>query len=110
LYREPDPRDEVAIKAYGARILSILEAEPALADGKQNEFEPPALPLSPDAATGWKAFHDHVETQCGHSGELVQIRDFAAKAAEHAARIAGVVTIVENLQARERLPDCSRQG
>jgi uncharacterized protein DUF3987 len=38
--------------------------------------------------------------QCGGDG-LEAIGDFAAKAAEHAARIAGVVTIVEDLHARE---------
>jgi hypothetical protein len=88
-----------AIRAYGARILSILEAPPRLADGTRNELDPPALPLSPEATTAWITFHDHVERQC--AGELAGVRDFAAKAAEHAARIAGVITIVEDLYARE---------
>ena len=54
-----------------------------------------------EAATIWRDFHDHVETQCGADGPLALVQDFAAKAAEHAARIAGVLTIVEDLQARE---------
>jgi Protein of unknown function (DUF3987) len=101
LYKEPHPNDIAAIHAYGARMLSILEAEPMMAPGTRNELEPRALPIAPEAATIWRDFHDHVETQCGADGPLALVRDFAAKAAEHAARIAGVLTIVEDLQARE---------
>jgi Protein of unknown function (DUF3987) len=100
-YRGPRQDDLDAIKAYGARLLSILEASRALAPGKCNELDPPALPLSPDAAAAWKAFHDHVESQCGKDGELAATRDFAGKAAEHAARIAGVLTIVHDLRAKD---------
>ena len=38
--------DDAAIKAYGARLLSILEAAPALAEGKRNELAPRALSFS----------------------------------------------------------------
>jgi hypothetical protein len=86
---------------YGARMLSILEAEPMMAPGTRNELEPRPLPIAPEAATIWRDFHDHVEMQCGADGPLALVRDFAAKAAEHAARIAGVLTIVEDLRARE---------
>lgn len=46
-------------------------------------------------------FHDHVESQCGPSGDLWPIKDVAAKAAEQAARIAGVLAIVESHPANE---------
>ncbi len=46
-------------------------------------------------------FYDHIEGQCGSGNPLASIGDFAAKAAEHAARIAGVITIVEDLHAKE---------
>jgi len=101
LYQEPRPEDTAAIRAYGARVLLILEAEPALMPGKRNELDPRALQITPEAATIWRDFHDHIETQCGSDSPLALVRDFAAKAAEHAARIAGVLTIVEDLEARE---------
>jgi Protein of unknown function (DUF3987) len=82
-------------------MLSILEAEPMMAPGTRNELEPRPLPIAPEAATIWRDFHGHVEMQCGADGPLALVRDFAAKAAEHAARIAGVLTIVEDLRARE---------
>jgi hypothetical protein len=44
----------------------------------------------------WRAFYDHVERQTGPASNLVSVRDFASKAAEHAARIAGVLTIVRD--------------
>lgn len=100
-YREPDPYDEAAIKAYGARILSILEAPAPMADGAENELAPRALPMSAGAVDLWKQFFDHIEMQSGDGGDLAPIRDFASKAAEHAARIAGVLTIVNDLQADE---------
>jgi Protein of unknown function (DUF3987) len=97
LYLERQPDDTKAINAYGARLLSILETEPTLAEGKRNQLEPRVLSLSPEASAAWKEFHDHVETQCGKGGNLSPIKDFAAKAAEHAARIAGVIAIVEDI-------------
>ena len=100
-YREPCPQAAATIKAYGARLLSILEAEPALEHGTRNELAPRALTISADATEVWRAFYNHIEGQCGAGNELAPIGDFAAKAAEHAARIAGVITIVEDLHARE---------
>jgi hypothetical protein len=101
LYKDTEQDDDAAIKAYGARLLSILEAEPALAEGKRNELKPRALPFSANAKALWVAFHDHVEIQCGKDGALAPVRDFAAKAAEHAARIAGVLTIVDDIAVTE---------
>lgn len=46
-YQEPDPADDVAIKAYGARLLSILETTAALASNKRNELAPPELAIAP---------------------------------------------------------------
>jgi hypothetical protein len=49
----------------------------------------------------WITFHDHIEKQLGPRASLAPIKAFAAKAAEHAARIAGVLTIVEEIYAKE---------
>jgi len=100
-YKEVTTDDDAAIKAYGARLLHILEAEPALAEGKRNELAPRALPLSAEATVAWITFHDHIEKQLGPRASLAPIKAFAAKAAEHAARIAGVLTIVEEIYAKE---------
>ena len=100
-YRAPDPKDGAAIRAYGARILSLLETPPALEPGTRNELLPPALPISEAATNAWVDFYNRVEERCGTNADLSSIGDFAAKAAEHAARIAGVITIIENIYAKE---------
>ena len=101
LYRETEPADEAAIKAYGARLLSLLETPWPLASGKANELDPRPLSMSADCAAAWRAFFDHVESQSGPGQGLNGIRDFAAKAAEHAARIAGVLTVIQDRNATE---------
>ncbi|PVE25956.1 hypothetical protein DC522_01575 [Microvirga sp. KLBC 81] len=101
LYRDPLPEDDAAIRAYAARILSILEAPWPLAEGCSNELAPRVLRMTEEAAAAWRSFHDHIESQCGPGRDLRPIQDFAAKSAEHAARIAGVLTIVADRQATE---------
>src|SRR4051794_32794372 len=87
--RTQEPEDEALIDAYQARILSVLGVGWPLANGKANELSPRTLSLSAEAAALWRQFFDHIEGQSGRNGELWPVRDFAAKAAEHAARIAG---------------------
>lgn len=99
-YREPTPEDESAIYAYGARILSLLEAAWPLAEGKVNELEPRALTMDADAKAAWIDFFNSVEEGSGKGEKFADIRDFASKAAEHAARIAGVLTIVQDVDAQ----------
>jgi len=101
LYRDPYPSDDAAIRAFGARILSILETPPPLAAGTRNELAPRALTMCADALRYWKACHDNIEAQSGKGGDLAVIGDFAAKAAEHAARIAGVLTVFGDVNAKE---------
>ena len=101
LFREGSPKDDAAIRACGAQILTLLEAPWPLIDDSSNELAPRPLPLSREATDLWCAFHDHIERQCGLGGALAPIRDVAAKAAEQAARLAGVLTIVGNRGAKE---------
>jgi hypothetical protein len=101
LYRNTDTADEKTIRQYGERILSILGSPWPIVDGERNELDPPALTLDAEAFTAWKEFHDNVEARCGQHNELAAIGDFAAKAAEQAARIAGVLTIIDDRVAVE---------
>jgi len=101
LYRETNPEDDAAIRSYGARILSILESEWPLVEGQRCELDPPTLRMSDGATAHWREYFDHIEKQSGVGGDLDSIRDFAAKAAEQAARIAGVLTIISDLNALE---------
>jgi hypothetical protein len=99
LYRDPCPEDEAAIRAYGARILSLLEAPWPLAADRMDGLEPRWLPLSASATRQWQEFYDRVETECRSEGKYRSVGDLAAKIAEHACRIAGVLAIVADLDA-----------
>lgn len=94
LYRDPAPGDESAIRKFGGDILRILEAAPAMVKGARNELDPRDLPIMPEASALWVKFFNFVEEQSGPNGELAGLRDLASKAAEHAARLAGVLTII----------------
>jgi hypothetical protein len=59
------------------------------------------LPLSEPAKTTWVHFHDWIQRHLGPEGALRPIAPFAAKAAEHALRLAGVLTLVDT-------PDAAR--
>ena len=64
-----------------------------------NELTPRALDFSPEAKAAWVAFHDGIEAAMAPDGALENLRDVGSKAAENAARIAGVLTIIENPEA-----------
>ena len=53
------------------------------------ELELPTLELSREAHALWVKYYDEIETQIGKLGNFESIKDFAAKSAENAARIAG---------------------
>jgi hypothetical protein len=95
LWHEPAPESDVAIKNYGARLLRLLEDPPPLVPGKVNELAPRALILNPTARKLWIGFADEVERRIAPGGEFESIRGLANKLAEHAVRIAGVLTVVD---------------
>ncbi len=89
LWQEPPESALVVLQDFTERIRQLLTL-----DG-----EPRTLPLSPVAKAAWIDLHNDLESKIGHNGELEGIRSFAAKAPEHAARIAGVMAIFESSDA-----------
>ena len=57
--------------------------------------------MSSDAQKVWREFADHVENEIGRNGSLEPVKGLANKLPEHAARIAAVLTLVEDLNALE---------
>jgi hypothetical protein len=99
LQRVLRPGTEAALGQYFARILHILESPPPLVPGTQNELDPRPLEFDGEATKRWLEFADYVEGMMKVGKPLEPIRGFASKLAEHAARVAGVLTIIENLSA-----------
>jgi hypothetical protein len=99
MWREPSGEANRAMARCGARLLAILEMPLPLAGTTPNELKPRGLPLSPTARRVYAGFADHVETMLGADGELRPISGIANKLPEHAARIAGVLTLVRDIDA-----------
>jgi hypothetical protein len=101
LWREPADTSDAALKTYGARLLTIMEMPLPLADGKTNELRPRTLPLSRQSRELWIAFANHIERAISPNGELEPVRGLANKIPEHAARLAAVLTLVNDIEARQ---------
>jgi Protein of unknown function (DUF3987) len=101
MWRESSPNSNAALKRYSACLLDILERPMQLATGKRNELAPRTLPLSTAARRIWVGFHDHIEKRLARGEELDPIRGLGNKLPEHAARIAAVLTLVRDIEARE---------
>jgi len=99
--REEAPETAPAMARYGARLLTILETPPPLARNRSNELEPRPMALSPTARRLWGEFGDSVERMLLPDGRLRPISGLANKMPEHAARIAGVLTLVRDIDAGE---------
>ena len=91
-------RDEVALASFGARLRDILET-PLPMEPETRELEPRTLELAPEARALLVGFSDAIEGAQAPGGNLAHISGTASKAAEQAARIAGVLTLWRDLQA-----------
>lgn len=93
------PETEAGLKRYGARLLSILEAPVVMMPKARNALDPRQLAFREAADKRWREYADEVEGRLGPGKEFEPIRGFANKLPEHAARIAAVLTLVEDLHA-----------
>lgn len=89
------------VAAFNRRISIILETPKPLAEHSKQVLEPRELALSPAARELLGQYHDSVERLQAKGGDLEMVRPFASKSAEQAARIAGVLTLWDNLEACE---------
>jgi hypothetical protein len=99
-WREVPPWVAPALDAYGAALTALLQREPQMGN-EPNELAPRGLPLSPDAREAWIRFHDAAERRIGPGGAWEPVKPFGSKAPEHAARIAGVLTLCTDPDAVE---------
>ena len=99
MWREASPESEHAIQVYGTGLLDILYHALPLVEGRSNELAPRTMVLSPSARNRWIAYHDHIEVDL--SGGLQAVRGLANKIPEIAARLAGVLALVEDIGAGE---------
>jgi hypothetical protein len=87
--------DDSGISPFDDRLLDLLDL-PLPTNGPDMALVPVILPLSQEARKAWISFHDEIERDIGRSGQFCDVPDFAAKAADNAARIAALFHILEN--------------
>jgi putative DNA primase/helicase len=86
LFREPE--DTSLLDAFNERTKQLLELP--LTMDEDGTLTPPEGHLSAEAKKEWIAFHDQIEVELRAAGELHDIPDVAAKAADNVARLAAV--------------------
>jgi hypothetical protein len=99
--RAEQPETDRVLKRYGARLLEILETPLPLASGKINELQPRPLALPEGARRLFFKFADTVEIEIRESGQYALIRGLANKLPEHATRLAGILTLIGDIDAGE---------
>jgi len=91
-------RNDKDVLAFGRRLRSIVETAMPI-DPETGALQPRRLSLSQDALGQLTKFSDSVERAQAPRGDFETIKGFASKAAEQAARIAGVLTLWNDLDA-----------
>ncbi|WP_290689375.1 MULTISPECIES: YfjI family protein [unclassified Haematobacter] len=109
LRRGHSAASEMAIAAFTARLGVILETPMPTRDSPQ-ELAPARLPLAQGAKELLWRFYTTVETAQATGGKMEHVRAYGSKAAEQAARIAGVLTLWADLDAPELTPQAMGWG
>lgn len=89
-----------ALAEYDRRLFDLVR-QPLPVDQAGGGVRPRALSLSPTARRAWVDFYDHVEARVRPGGEFETIKGLANKLAEHAARLAAVLSVAADSDAGE---------
>lgn len=88
-----------ALQRYNQELTRLLDYPLPIKEGAKNELEPRLLTFSDEASCLWMGFHNEAESKMAAGGEYEQIKGFANKMPEQAARMAAVLALVENIKA-----------
>lgn len=100
-YKCIDVTNSAEFNQYVEKMKLLLSIKLPIARDKRNELIPRQLSISYDAKQLWIAFHDAVEQELSEDGQLVPVKGLANKSPEHAVRIAGIIALVEDVEALE---------
>jgi putative DNA primase/helicase len=95
MFRDVSAAEGKEVQVFHSRMRELLQRQPRVLDGGDGcELQPRALQMDTRAKALWIEFYNDVEREQRDGGDLEHARAFGSKAAEHAARIAGVVQMV----------------
>lgn len=96
MFHQKRPMDCQHVQAYYRSLRDLLSTTATTRpDGDGYELTPSLLVMDQQAREAWIDFYNQVEVEQGEGGELAGARAFASKIAEQAARIGGVIQLVE---------------
>jgi hypothetical protein len=101
MHREPSPGAMEALQQYKDRMQSLIETPYPLVPGTRNELKPRNVPFSQEATALFWEFSDEAEKQMAPGGEYESIQAFAAKLAEHAARLGAAIAAYHDFEFTE---------
>ena len=93
MFKEP-PEHWPCLARFHRRLGTLLDHPLTFND--RGELVPETLELSPEAKSVWVAFHDDVEAELKPGRDMAEARDVASKAADNAARLAGLFHLFEH--------------
>lgn len=96
-YVAEDLTVDPVMQRYWQRMHALLAMPAPTRPGKKNELDLRMLTLAPDAKAFWIEVVNHIERDL--CGELLSVRGSAGKADAQILRIAGVLTLVEDVHA-----------
>ncbi len=99
------PTSDSVLEWYNWTLFKIFDCPMPMKLKKLQELEPLKLHFSEEAKEDWSMFHDVVEIEMNEGGKYHSIKGFGRKMPEHAARIAGVMTLIENFNAYKMNPE-----
>lgn len=104
-YREPQKKSREALEIYKMELRERFEKEFKLlkdSNGTElNELDVRYFTCSPEAIREWIGFSDHHERMMKEDEIFEPIRGMVNKAGEHAVRLAGILTLVQNMESHE---------
>ena len=106
----PRPESEGAVALFAEQLGALLARDMPTVDGTRQELAPRLLPLSEAATAELRRHYEEVEAAQAPFCEFSEVRAFASKSAEQAARIAGVLTLFGDIDAQEVSAETMKQA
>jgi len=92
-FRSEAPECSLVLRSYDDRLGALLRRTPRTKPDAPDVLDPLVLDLHRDARTMWIDFYNEVERDLGPDQPLAPIRAFGSKMAEHAGRLAAVMSV-----------------
>ncbi|MCP4640085.1 MAG: DUF3987 domain-containing protein [bacterium] len=102
-YRSGNPSEDCRVQVYYETLAKLLELPLPWDESGEVALglAPRAMQLTPEGYDAYVGFYDSVEEQNAPDGPLSCVAAWASKAAEHAVRIAGILSLVDDPDACE---------